>query len=341
MSLKFYPITLFILLTVPLSVSRAQTPIATSTDISTGQGIYKFETSTVWGHIKAVVRDIPGGFQVGVKSDVTVSGWVLKDEKSGQVLSKGGLNPANQLSFQTKQPFQSSYRLTLYINTDREQVPVMVRLTAAEKGGVVPQKTAVSVEGLEDFEDNPDRPYNTMVKNLYEKALENYSKGDNVHALSLLKKAEELDPLQPQVEALLEKIQGPSEKALDPLDGIRAALKKGKTEEAQAKLEDYLDAHPDDEEALALKAQIEGHPKAVKKTAPKVKKAPVEKPTPQSSEAAQAKADQAYNLGLDSYRQGDYAAAKKFWEETLQIQPTHLQAQRNLARLKEEHPNLQ
>lgn len=340
MRFPFRAFVLLNLLTFSFSASQAQTQVGTPADISQDQKVYKFESSTVWGHVKAVVRDTPGGFQVGVKSDATVSGWVLKDEKSGQVLSKGGLNPANQLSFQTKQPFQGSYRLTLYLNTDREQVPVMVRLVASTKGGAVPQATVVSTEGLTDFEDNPDRPYNIMVKNLYEKALDNYSKGDNVHALSLLKKAEELDPLQPQVEALLEKIQGPSESTLGPLDEVRAALKKGRTEEAQAKLEDYLDAHPDDQEALALKDQIEGRSKPVRKAATKAKKAAIEKPTPQSSEAIQAKADQAYNLGLDSYRQGDYAAAKKFWEETLQIQPTHLQAQRNLERLKEDHPDL-
>ncbi|HJT23057.1 MAG TPA: hypothetical protein VJ873_00660, partial [bacterium] len=226
-----------------------------------------------------------------------------------------------------------------YLNTDREQVPTVIRLVA-QKGGAVSKNPEVAVDGLEDFQDNPDRPYNAMVKNLYGQALVSYSKGDNLHALSLLKKAEELDPVQPQVEVLLEKIQGPSEKTSDPLEQVRDALKKGKTEEAQAKLEDYLDAHPDDPDALALKDQIEGHPKPAKKAAPKVKKASKEKPTPQSEQAIQAKADQAYNLGLNSYRQNDFATAKKFWEETLEIMPTHVQAQRNLERLKREHPDL-
>ena len=54
----------------------------------------------------------------------------------------------------------------------------------------------------------------------------------------------------------------------------------------------------------------------------------------------QAQADQSYNLGLESYGKGDYAAAKNYWEETLQFQPNHLQAQRNLDRLKDEHPEL-
>lgn len=60
---------------------------------------------------------------------------------------------------------------------------------------------------------------------------------------------------------------------------------------------------------------------------------------PDPSETA-AKADRAYNLGLESYRQEDYAAAKKFWEETLLIDPRHEKAKRNLARLQKTHPNL-
>lgn len=291
--------------------------------------------------MNVLVRDTASGFQVEAKSDSAIYGWVLKDEKTSQTLSKGGINPANQLKFGVNQPFQSSYRLTLYLNSDREQVPVVVRLSAQKADSAV-KTPGVIVEGLEDFQDNPDRPYNTMVKNLYEKAVENYSRGDNLHALALLKKAEELDPLQPQVEALLEKIQGPAEKPADPLDQVRDAMKNGKMEEALAKVDDYLEEHPDDEDALALKDKIEGRsPEAVKKPAAKLKKAAVKKtPLPQNDQASQAKADQAYNLGLDSYRKGDYAAAKKFWEETLEIQPTHLQAQRNLARLKDEHPDL-
>jgi len=339
MPFNFRLFILFSFLTFPIAAAQAQTPAPTPTTTNPAEGnLYKFESTTVWGHVKVSVLTASDGFQVGVSSDSAVSGWVLKDEKSSQVLSKGGLNPSNQFRFKAGRPFQDAYRLTLYLTSDREQVPVVVRLVATNDG-VASKNVAVSIDGLEDFQDNPDRPYNTMVKNLYGQAVESYSKGDNLHALSLLKKAEELDPLQPQVEALLEKIQGPGDKPTSPLDQVRADMKKGKMEEAQAKLEDYLDEHPDDEDALALKDKLEG--KHHKKNAPKTKKPAVEKtPPPQNMEDSQAKADQAYNLGLDSYRQGDYAAAKKFWEETLEIQPTHLQAQRNLERLKQEHPDL-
>jgi tetratricopeptide (TPR) repeat protein len=45
------------------------------------------------------------------------------------------------------------------------------------------------------------------------------------------------------------------------------------------------------------------------------------------------KADRAYNMGLDCYRKGDLDGAKRFWEETLEYQPGHFQAKRNLERL--------
>lgn len=195
-----------------------------------------------------------------------------------------------------------------------------------------------------EFVPNPDRPYNSMVQSFYNEAVESYSNGDNLDAINYLTKAKKLDPVQPQVNEFLDKIQGPTEQPDDPLAKIREALKNGKNEEALAKLDDYLDQHPDDEEALELKDKIEGRavtPKTKKKSSRKIKKLFAEKTPPtQSDKSLQAEADQAYNLGLDSYRQGDYAAAEKFWEQTLVLQPNHIQAQRNLERLKQEHADL-
>jgi tetratricopeptide (TPR) repeat protein len=45
------------------------------------------------------------------------------------------------------------------------------------------------------------------------------------------------------------------------------------------------------------------------------------------------KADRAYNLGLECYRKNDLDGARKFWQETLEYQPGHYQAKRNLERL--------
>jgi tetratricopeptide (TPR) repeat protein len=54
-------------------------------------------------------------------------------------------------------------------------------------------------------------------------------------------------------------------------------------------------------------------------------------------EDRRAMADQAYNLGLESYRKGNWAEAMKFWEEVLRYVPGHAQAKRNLDRLRLEH----
>ncbi|HEY5039308.1 MAG TPA: hypothetical protein VIJ93_09580, partial [bacterium] len=62
--------------------------------------------------------------------------------------------------------------------------------------------------------------------------------------------------------------------------------------------------------------------------------------THKNSEDAQAGADEAYNLGLESYRKGDLAGAKKFWSETIRLNPQYVQARRNLDRLIEENPQL-
>jgi tetratricopeptide (TPR) repeat protein len=57
-------------------------------------------------------------------------------------------------------------------------------------------------------------------------------------------------------------------------------------------------------------------------------------------ESDESKADEAYNLGLESYRNGNLDDAKKFWSQTLDLNPQHLQAKRDLDRLLEEHPEL-
>lgn len=321
-------------------LSFAQTVMETpaSTPAPPQENHYQFQLDTAWGKVSAMVGTQADRFRVEVESAALVSGWVLKEEASSHLVSKGGMSPDHRLQFQVPRPFQGSYRLTLYLVSGREQELVALRLLAAQEKST----PNAMVEGLEEFQDDPNHPYHTMVKSLYREALESYSKGDLFRAINDLRKAEELDPLQPQVQALLRKALEPTEKPAGPLDKIRETWKKGKKMEALAQLEDYLDEHPEDREALALKEEMEErHRSATKKAVPPVKKAtPAKTPLPQNDPDRQAKADQAYNLGLESYGKGDLAVAKKFWEETLEIDPTHLQARHNLERLKEQHPEL-
>jgi tetratricopeptide (TPR) repeat protein len=336
---------------------------------------YSFHSDTAWGHVEVGIQALQNSFHGKVECDSGLSGWILEDEKSGSCIAKGGVNPAALFQFQVHRPFQGPYRLTLFLHPEDEEVPVALTLrrnTESRPGVPASPET-------EDYRENPDHPYDLMVKSLYERAVAAYSRGDSPTALDLLDKARELDGTQPQILALLVKIKGPDVPNLDSLESIRACLKKGNREEAAAKLGDYLRDHPDDDEALKLEDEIDGGRKARSEELLRRAKNAEEsgetdrarrlyqkalkfdpqnrdardalarlhspsKPktaTPALSDAdRQAQADQAYNLGLDSYRQGDYAAAAKFWQETLQILPTHLQARRNLERLKEEHPGL-
>ena len=61
---------------------------------------------------------------------------------------------------------------------------------------------------------------------------------------------------------------------------------------------------------------------------------------PGSTADSDAQADQFYNMGLRCYGNDDFAGAKKYWQETLKLQPNHQQAARNLQRLLDEHPEL-
>jgi len=305
---------------------------ADSSPLTSENNLHRFQSNSAWGKTDVLVSSFVDHFDVKVKSETSVSGWVLKEERTNRTLSKGGQNPANQLGFRVANSFHDSYRLTLFLNIDREQVPIALSLSAPK------DMNKDSSENIDDFQDNPDQPYNNMVKTFYEKAVKSYSKGDKLHALSFLKKAEELDPLQSQVQSLLEKIQSLSETHRDMLDIAKDDFNKGKKEEALAKLNDYLKGNPNNEEALELKDKIEGqiHDLKTRKNAG----AKVKKTSTLNNNDRQSQADEAYNLGLESYRKDDFVSAKRFWEETLQIQPNHQQARRNLDRLKVEHPEL-
>ena len=81
--------------------------------------LYRFESKTVWGQLNLLVRDLNYYFQVDVKSGSSASGWILKEEKTGRTISKSGLNSTNQFQFKVNQPFQGSFRTTVFLNSNR------------------------------------------------------------------------------------------------------------------------------------------------------------------------------------------------------------------------------
>jgi hypothetical protein len=305
--------------------------------------LYHFRSNTVWSKLDVVVRSYPERFEVEVNSGAPLSGWILKGQKDGVVLSRGSVKGGSRPRFKVAKPFQGGYSLTLFADVDGEEMPVIIKLASKAAPDDSRESTSFSAE---DFQENPDRPFNTTVKNLYLKAMEDFSNGDEGAALDLLRKAMDLDPTQPQIKSLFKKLQLKAEPQI-PTALKKAAddFKKGEKEQALAELQDYLDEHPDDKKALELRDEIEDSAGIKKHSQPQkvvVAKTPTHSSKPQSppTQDQLAQADAAYNLGLKSYANDDFAAAKKFWEETLKLQPNHSQAKHNLERLQEEHPEL-
>jgi Tfp pilus assembly protein PilF len=133
---------------------------------------------------------------------------------------------------------------------------------------------------------------------------------------------------------------GPPTRKTD-LREAEAQLKAGNPALALEKIEALLAADPKDPEALALKRKVEavlnGGEEGAKKKSVRHRRST---PAPQEDPDSRGRADQAYNLGLESYRKGNWAGAKSFWEQALKNDPNHLQSRKALERLQAEQPGL-
>ncbi|HET9869448.1 MAG TPA: tetratricopeptide repeat protein, partial [bacterium] len=155
-------------------------------------------------------------------------------------------------------------------------------------------------------------------------------------ALSLLKKAQELDPLQPQVQSLLEKVR--RQVSHPPDEGLTEDSSVGADVEADFQ---HSPDHTTKKTKWTEGESLSSYFKASEtvKTPPHKKNVHKKQTAPHREQLA-AEADQTYNLGLESYRAGNYAQAQQYWQQTLDLDPTHFRAKRDLARLKAEHPGL-
>ena len=136
---------------------------------------FSFESDTVWGHIQVRIETSKAGFRGRVDSGPDLTGWTLADEKTGSLLSKGGLNPTTRFQFQVRQSFQGPYRLTLFLRPGKESVPVALTLRRPREsrpGLPLPVEAG-------DYRENPEHPYDLMVKSLYERAVTAYHRGDS------------------------------------------------------------------------------------------------------------------------------------------------------------------
>jgi tetratricopeptide (TPR) repeat protein len=355
---------LFPFLLLP-SLSHAQSP--TPTVIDYNPAAYRFQTETVWAKLSVTVIDFKSHFQIECQSDHPTEGWVLANRQNDKNIANSDEDSNNGFKINVTQPF-TDYLLTVFVQgNDDEQIPMIIDLE--------PDKDKVTkLSVYTPFVENPDRAYNTLVKSLYEQAGQAYGRGDIKSAIDLLEKAQQVDPTEPQVLAFAAQLK-PQADDNSTQKFIADAIAKAQKAEVDKNIRDaekwyaeVLEVDPKNKTAvesidrlqtvlLEQAAQLiekdikDGdYPKAktllvkIKQDYPNdVRIKQWEDQIDQLSQGGtvsdrQAKADEAYNLGLDSYRKDDYVSAKKFWEQTLQIDPQYIQAQQNLDRLNQEHP---
>lgn len=130
--------------------------------------------------------------------------------------------------------------------------------------------------------------------------------------------------LDPQNKATLEgmsRVSGEADVLQDKINGLEKAVQAGQKEKARYYWNEIRKLSPENPKLGLWKQKVDALPL-------------------DSVEGSAAKADEAYNLGLESYRKGDLQSAKKFWVAALESDPKHIQAKRNLERLLGEHPEL-
>jgi tetratricopeptide (TPR) repeat protein len=367
------------------------TPATSNLVIQNLTTTYKFTQEAVWAHLTATIRDHQNGFSLVVISDTAMTGWILRNAGTNEVVQKGGLGNQKTFTTEISKPFKDGYRLTIFAKEDQDQVPVILNLAPDES---YKEKNGISGSSIPDFEENPDHAYNAMVKSLYKQAAQAYSTGDKSSALTYLNKAVDLDPTQTQVQSFRQLIlagadeipQGeqttpgvtsskerPDDKlsSTENADDLAARAKKaelnGDLLKARTFYEKALNLKPNEPDwsskigLLNRKLALEKFKIALKeknlaeaRTAfeklkaldpnnpqlPDWKKQLDSLQSPSIGDDSQAQADQFYNMGLESYRNNDYAGAKKYWQEALKLQPNHQQAANNLQRLIDEHPEL-
>jgi len=360
----FQSFFLFPFLLLP-SLAHSQTPTPTAIDYN--PAAYRFATETVWAKLSIIVIDFKNHFQVECQSDSPMEGWVLTNRQNDKIIGNSDEDLGEAFKFNVAQPF-IDYEFTVFVEGDNDQqIPMVINL-APEKDKVTRLSVCVP------FVENPNRAYNTLVKSLYEQAEQAYGQGDDKSAINYLEKAQKVDNTEPQVLAFLARLspQTPDNSTQKFIEDSLAKAQKAeadkKIHDAETEYAEVLKVDPKNQTAIEgiyrLQAQLlqqaadliekeikEGdYPKA-KTLLVKIKQdfpndVRIKEWQDQIDELAgagtvaerNAKADEAYNLGLDSYRKDDFDSARKFWEQTLQIDPQYIQAQQNLDRLNQEHP---
>jgi hypothetical protein len=268
---------------------------------------YRFQSETVWDKLDITVEDFHEHFRVKCQSDNAINGWVLTRGDNDDIISSSDKSPGDSFQIDVKAPFISS-ELTVLVNNDTQEIPMVISLR--------PEKEQIWITPTPGPQPTPSENDLTYLLDQAQK-LENGEK--HLEALKLYLTVLKLEPHNKTATIAVARIQ----------DEVLAILIK--------RLEHHLEIH-NAEAAQSGLTQIKKLIPTDKRIADWQKQ--IDSFSQTSSQSRKAKADETYNLGLDSYRKDDYSSAKKFWEETLQIDPNYLQARQNLDRLNQEHPGL-
>jgi tetratricopeptide (TPR) repeat protein len=303
--------------------------------------VVEYRVKTTWAVFKVKRVEQSQAFETWVSSDTPLDGWLLVRKGVSKPLGRKTLNGVYQLHFKIQEAFSPDLVLTVFPWVDGSPQPLMVPSS---------DHVVVDSEGSGEVSDpwmqwraDPSRPYNRVVQGLFQTAVKNVRAGRVEEAMKSLDQALDLDSSNPQVLDLREHLvagEG-SPKRVQEIVEIQRLLKDGSPKAALEKADALLAQNATDVEILELKRKIEavlenGNPRSGKKKqrVREAVKPPAEDPD------ARGRADQAYNLGLESYRKGNWAGAKSFWDQALQNDPHHLQARRALDRLLAEQPSL-
>jgi hypothetical protein len=267
--------------------------------------VYRFHAETVWDKLNITVEDQNGHFKVICQSNNVVNGWTLSTGENDNIIARSDKSSDDNFEISVDTPF-TPCELTVLVNNDAQEIPMVVSLSPdTENVWITPTPSPT--------------PSETRVVDLLNLAQKLEIGQNSLEALKLYLVVLKIDPHNKTAQAGLARIQ----------DAVLAMLIK--------KLEHTLADH-DAEASQSVLAQIKKLNPADKRIAGW--QLQIDSFSQNSTQSRKAKADEAYNLGLDSYRKDDFSSAKKFWEETLQIDPNYLQARQNLDRLTQEHPGL-
>jgi hypothetical protein len=264
-------------------------------------------------------------------------------ERGNAYADKGLTKKADEYWELAKQLDPSLSKAGMVLNSDSPSVPAA--------------KDETDLTSVISFNSDPDRPYNNLVKNFFDKALLELRNKNYSQALESINQAQKLDPDNSQVQSLKNIIESKNSNVLldRKVEEAKEQLVEGNVEEANEIVSGILQQRPDFQAALDLEEKIKESNNMndsketqsdLRRTEKKERKNHLMKkkasllPSNGSEQDSKSKADEAYNLGLQSYRNGDLAGAKKFWNDVLGLDPGNQQARRYLDRLLEEHPEL-